>query len=87
MPKELLLEQVNNGLILLLLGMGFVFIFLTLLVFTTKLLSLLVRTLLPQKIETPVTRPLSASGTSVTDSAGTEIAAAITAAVAAKSQR
>ena len=50
LPKELLLEQVNNGLILLLLGMGVVFLFLTLLVFSTKFLSFFVKKYFPEKV-------------------------------------
>ncbi len=78
MPRELLIEQVNNGLILMLLGMGVVFVFLTLLVFTTKLLSTLVIKFMPE--QSVAQRP--ASVPSVTTSTDTEIAAAITAAVA-----
>ncbi|MGI6466852.1 MAG: OadG family protein [Sphaerochaetaceae bacterium] len=82
MPKELLIEQVNNGLILMVLGMGVVFVFLTLLVFTTKLLSTLVIKFMPE--QSVAQRPASAtvSASSVTTSTDTEIAAAITAAVA-----
>ena len=39
MPKEALLQQLSDGLILLLLGMGTVFIFLVILIFATKLMS------------------------------------------------
>lgn len=82
LPKELLIEQVENGLILLVLGMGVVFLFLTLLVFTTKLLSFLVKKYLPEKMPTVAKRHVSASGSPVADTAGAEIAAAIAAAVA-----
>ncbi len=82
LPKELLIEQVNNGLILLVLGMGVVFLFLTLLVFSTKFLSFFVKKYLPEKVSTVAKRPVSASGPPTADSAGAEIAAAITAAVA-----
>jgi oxaloacetate decarboxylase gamma subunit len=82
LPKELLVEQVNNGLILLLLGMGVVFLFLTLLVFTTKFLSFFVRKYLPEKVPTIAKRPVSASGSPAVETVGSEIAAAIAAAVA-----
>jgi len=42
LAKEELLTQLNHGVILMLLGMGTVFVFLTLLVFVTKGLSALV---------------------------------------------
>lgn len=87
MPKELLIEQVSNGLILMLLGMGVVFVFLTLLVFSTKLLSYLVRRFLPEKTSVaPQKRPNVATALPVADSAGAEVAAAITAAVAKSKQ-
>jgi oxaloacetate decarboxylase gamma subunit len=82
LPRELLVEQLNNGLILLVLGMGVVFLFLTLLVFTTKGLSAFVRKFIPEKVSTVTKRPVSASGSPVADTAGAEIAAAIAAAVA-----
>jgi oxaloacetate decarboxylase gamma subunit len=82
LPNELLIAQVENGLILLLLGMGVVFLFLTLLVFTTKLLSLLVKKYLPEKTPIVAKRPVSASAAPAIDTSGAEIAAAIAAAVA-----
>ncbi|MDD2297728.1 MAG: OadG family protein [Sphaerochaetaceae bacterium] len=81
LPKELLLEQVNNGLILLLLGMGVVFLFLTLLVFSTKFLSFFVKKYFPEKVPVVAKRPVSASGFPAVDSAGAEIAVAVAAAV------
>ena len=39
LPKELLITQIENGFILMVLGMGVVFLFLLLLVLSTKLLS------------------------------------------------
>ena len=39
LPREILVQQIKDGLILLLLGMGTVFIFLILLVYITKLMS------------------------------------------------
>ena len=82
LPRELLLEQLNNGLILLLLGMGVVFLFLTLLVFSTKLLSFFVKKYLPEKVPIATKRPVSISSLPTADTAGAEIAAAITAAIA-----
>ncbi|MDD3823813.1 MAG: OadG family protein [Sphaerochaetaceae bacterium] len=82
LPKELLLEQVNNGLILMVLGMGVVFTFLTLLVFSTKFLSFFVKKYLPETMPTVAKRPVSASDSPIADTAGAEIAAAIAAAVA-----
>lgn len=76
MPREFLISQITNGLILVLLGMGFVFVFLTLLVFTTKLLSSLARRFTPKEVVKVKTSSLSASAKEA------EIAAAITAAVA-----
>ena len=49
LPREILTTQITNGLIIMLLGMGVVFFFLVLLVYTTKLLSFLVRKYLPEK--------------------------------------
>jgi len=82
-PKEQLITQLNNGVILLFLGMGTVFIFLILLVFLTKGLSAFV-----MKLESK--RPAVATGktaaTAVASSTATvaaseaDIAAAVTAA-------
>lgn len=43
LPAEQLSSQISNGLILLVLGMAIVFVFLTILVFTTKGVSKVVR--------------------------------------------
>jgi len=82
LPNEMLLEQVNNGLILMVLGMGVVFVFLTLLVFSTKFLSFVLRKYFPESAK-PVVRPLSvpAAAPPAPNTAGAEIAAAIAAAV------
>ena len=82
LPNEMLLEQVNNGLILMVLGMGVVFVFLTLLVFSTKFLSFIIRKYFPESAK-PVVRPSSVSAAAPTapNPAGAEIAAAIAAAV------
>ncbi len=39
MPRDVLIRQLQDGLVLLVLGMGFVFIFLAVLVFVTKAMS------------------------------------------------
>ena len=39
LPKDQLMQQLQDGLILLVLGMGTVFIFLVILIFATKLMS------------------------------------------------
>jgi oxaloacetate decarboxylase gamma subunit len=77
-PKEQLATNLQNGLILLLLGMGTVFVFLTLLVFVTKGMSAIVRKIAPAETKS-VASPVE---TIVAPKAGndTEIAAAICAA-------
>lgn len=75
LAKEELLTQLNNGVILTLLGMGTVFVFLTLLVFVTKGLSALV-----MKFDSK--RPAAALGTTsaapaVAPASEADIAAAI----------
>lgn len=82
LPRELLIQQVNNGLILLVLGMGVVFLFLTLLVFTTKLLSYTVNRYFPQKVSTAPQKRMASPNLSGTEAQSGEIAAAITAAIA-----
>lgn len=82
LPREILVSQINNGLIIMLLGMGVVFVFLVLLVFSTKLLSFLVRKYLPEKqevINNASSTPLVGASA---EAEGAQIAAAITAAVA-----
>lgn len=39
LPRDVLIKQLQDGLVLLVLGMGFVFIFLAILVLVTKLMS------------------------------------------------
>ncbi len=82
LPRELLVQQVNNGLILLVLGMGVVFLFLTLLVFTTKLLSFTVNRYFPQKVSTAPPKRAASSVSTGHEAQGSEIAAAITSAIA-----
>ena len=81
LPREILVSQINNGLIIMLLGMGVVFVFLVLLVFSTKLLSFLVRKYLPEKQEVINASSTPLVGASA-EAEGAQIAAAITAAVA-----
>jgi len=80
LPRELLMEQVNNGLILLVIGMGTVFLFLTLLVFTTKFMSGIITRYFPEKISVAPARKAAAPSSGKAQ--GNEIAAAIAAAVA-----
>ncbi len=80
LPRELLLEQVNNGLILLVIGMGTVFLFLTLLVFTTKFMSSIITRYFPEKVSPAPARRAAAPAAGQAE--GNEIAAAIAAAVA-----
>lgn len=79
LPKEQLIAQLENGVILMLLGMGTVFVFLTLLVFLTKGLSALVRKFFPQKSPAVVQRP-AAAAVAVGTASDAEVAAAIVAA-------
>ena len=39
MPKDVLVQQIKDGLVLLVLGMGTVFIFLVILIFASKMMS------------------------------------------------
>ena len=43
MPKDVLIAQLKDGLVLLVLGMGTVFVFLVILIYATKLMSRIVR--------------------------------------------
>ena len=81
LPRYMLLAQVENGLVLLALGMGVVFIFLLLLVYSTKLLSTVVRKFSPPS---ELTAPKISAQISDFGSNGPkpEIAAAIAAAIA-----
>ncbi|NBK24153.1 MAG: sodium pump decarboxylase subunit gamma [Spirochaetia bacterium] len=80
LPKEQLIAQLNNGVILMFLGIGTVFVFLTLLVFLTKGLSATVRKFFPQKSPAVVQRPASTEAVAVGTAPDAEIAAAIVAA-------
>jgi oxaloacetate decarboxylase gamma subunit len=74
----LLVSNLQDGLILLLLGMGTVFVFLTLLVFLTKGMSSAVRKIAPK--EQPAAASPIAETAAPSASNGAEIAAAIAAA-------
>lgn len=79
LPKGQLIAQLNSGIILMLLGMGTVFVFLTLLVFSTKGLSAIVLKFFPEKPPVLVQSPASSASTAASDA---EIAAALVAAFA-----
>ena len=78
LPAAVLKEQLGNGVILMALGMAIVFVFLTILVFTTKGVSKIVRKLESKKPMAPVSAPEVAVSASSNEA---EIAAAIVAAV------
>ena len=79
LPIEELRAQIGNGVILMILGMAIVFVFLTILVFTTKAVSKIVK-----KYETEAPKKAAVTqmpaGAACTSEA--EVAAAIVAAVA-----
>ncbi|MCR4676379.1 MAG: OadG family protein [Sphaerochaetaceae bacterium] len=79
LPAEVLKQQMGNGVVLMLLGMSIVFVFLTILVFTTKGISKIVGKIeakKPQKAApVPEAAPVQVTG------ADSEIAAVIAAAV------
>lgn len=81
LPAEQLSAQISNGLILLVLGMAIVFVFLTILVFTTKGVSKVVR-----KFEKKAPAAKSAAPAAVQPAAAAsndaEVAVAIAAAMA-----
>lgn len=77
LPANVLAAQINNGLTLMLLGMGVVFFFLILLVFSTKGISAFARKITPAK-------PVTQKNVNITNNIDndSEIAVAIAAAVA-----
>ena len=77
LPKEQLSQQLSNGLILLALGMSIVFLFLTILVFTTKGVSKVVRNIEKKKPAPQIAAPAAEAAGS-----DAEIAVAIAAAMA-----
>ncbi len=84
LPADQLTTQIKNGLILLVLGMAIVFVFLTILVFTTKLVSKIVRKF--EKSPAPAAATVVVQPTVAQPAAkasnDAEVAAAIVAAVA-----
>lgn len=81
LPKEQLFQQLQNGVILMMLGMGTVFVFLSLLVFLTKGMSAIARKIAPAKSTAAVKSPATTAA-AVAPSNDAEIAAAIVAAFA-----
>lgn len=79
LSAEMLQAQLSNGLILLGLGMVVVFVFLTLLVFTTKWMSKIVMSIEKKSGVSAAVVPTPAVGTGA--DSGAEIAIAIAAAV------
>ena len=85
LPRDVLIRQLQDGLVLLVLGMGFVFIFLAILVFTTKWISRLCMKVAPAKQPEMKKAPAQAAAAGVKAAGGAkdaEIAAAIAAAYA-----
>lgn len=86
LPRDVLIRQLQDGLVLLVLGMGFVFIFLAILVFTTKWISKLCMKVAPAKQPEVKKAPAQAAAVAGVKAAGgakdAEIAAAIAAAYA-----
>ena len=85
LPRDVLIRQLQDGLVLLVLGMGFVFIFLAILVFTTKWISKLCMKVEPAKQPEVKKAPAQAAAAGVKSAGGAkdaEIAAAIAAAYA-----
>ncbi len=85
MPRDVLIRQLQDGLVLLVLGMGFVFIFLAILVFATKWTSKVCARISPAaepKKKAPATNTASAAAPAVQSSTAkdAEVAAAIAAA-------
>ncbi len=82
LPKEQLVAQLENGVILMILGIATVFVFLTLLVFLTKAMSAIARKkIAPQKPKAVVSSPAAVTA-SASSASEADIAAAIVAAFA-----
>lgn len=79
LPAEMLSQQIQNGLILLVLGMGVTFVFLTILVFSTKAISKLVR-----KLDSKQASAATVAAPAQSSNNDAEIAVAIAAAVSKK---
>ncbi|MGN0907057.1 MAG: OadG family protein [Bullifex sp.] len=82
LPKDVLVQQIKDGLVLLVLGMGTVFVFLTILIFTTKLLSKVCARIAPAKSAAPVQKKSTAAPQPSGVNKDAEVAAAIAAAYA-----
>ena len=83
LPAEQLSSQISNGLILLVLGMAIVFVFLTILVFTTKGVSKIVRKFEKKApAAQPVTQAAQVAAPAAVASNDAEVAVAIAAAMA-----
>ena len=62
MPRDVLVAQIYDGLVLLVLGMGTVFIFLVILIFASKLMSKIIMQLEGNRQEkAPVSAPVQAA--------------------------
>ncbi|MBJ2354852.1 OadG family transporter subunit [Sphaerochaeta sp. S2] len=81
LPKEQLVAQLENGVILMILGIATVFVFLTLLFFLTKAMSAIARKIAPQKPKAVVSSPAAVTA-SASSASEADIAAAIVAAFA-----
>lgn len=79
LPADVLKAQLGNGVILMVLGMAIVFVFLTILVFTTKAVSKVVKNL---EAKQPQKAPEAAVVSAPMGACDAEVAAAIVAAVA-----
>ena len=83
LPAEQLSAQISNGLILLVLGMAIVFVFLTILVFTTKGVSKVVRKFEKKApAAQPVAQAAQVAAPAAAASNDAEVAVAIAAAMA-----
>lgn len=81
LPKDVLIQQIKDGGILLVLGMGTVFLFLVILIFATKLMSKIVLKIQPAQPAAPsAKRPQAAAPKAA---AKKDDSAAIAAAIAA----
>ena len=81
LTRPVLLEQLQCGLILLVLGMGTVFVFLTLLIASTKLLSKVCARIAPAKsVAATTARPKTNAAPAKVATKDAEVAAAIAAA-------
>ncbi len=82
MTNAELFSQVGDGFILLILGMGTVFLFLTILIFATTAMSKIVAKIAPAKAPAPVTKSAPKAAAATAGAQDAEVAAAIAAAYA-----